>query len=221
MAIYLDSADLTEIEKFVDFPFIFGVTTNPTLISKALGKKEITRKDLEEHIKKIADLCDGEIFVQTTASKADKMVEEAKGIHKILGDRGIVKIPLTGEGLKAIDILSDEKIRTAATAVFTPVQAYLAMLSGADFVIPYYSRLQKRAQDGLDIVEDILDIIENQELEGQLLVASVKNAFDVLEIVRAGADCVTLPGDLISELMLHQQTDEAVKDFDKSLKITG
>jgi transaldolase len=203
----------------MELPFIMGVTTNPTLISKALRKKEITWGEFENHIKKIGELVDGEIFVQVNHTDSKKMIEEGKKIHAILETKAVVKIPATAEGLKAIDELSAGEVRTAATAIFTGVQAYLAMLSGADYVIPYYSRVQKAANDGLDLVEDILDIIEAHEFDVNLLVASVKNNFDILEIVRAGAYAITLPADLIKDMITHHQTEAAETAFNQSLII--
>ena len=221
MGIYLDSADIQEIKDIKSYPFVEGVTTNPALIAKALGKGEITHDEFEKHIKKIGKHIKGDIFVQTNFAETDKIVTEAKKIKEILGDRAVIKIPISMEGFKAMEKLEKEKIRTAATAVFTAVQGYLAILSGAEFVIPYYSRLQKGSQDGLNIVEDLMDIFEAHDLDTKLLVASVKTPFDVLEIIRAGADAVTLPKDTIDQLLFHHQTKEAVEQFDKALKITG
>ncbi|MCE1248710.1 MAG: fructose-6-phosphate aldolase [Firmicutes bacterium] len=221
MGIYLDSAVISEIKEFIELPFVEGVTTNPTLIAKALGRDTITWAEFEAHIKQIGELVDGDIFVQTNHKDAKGMVEDGKKIHAVLGTKAVIKIPATSEGLKAISELADNDIRTAATAVFTGVQAYLAMLSGADFVIPYYSRVQKAANDGLDLVEDILDIIESQEMESQLLVASIKNNFDVLEIIRAGAHAITIPADIIKELLAHHQTEDAQAAFNKSLTVKG
>lgn len=223
MAIYLDSADLAEIEEIIQYPFVEGVTTNPSLIAKALGvtpeNPKIKRERFENHIREIAKLVKGSIFVQTNHSEEKMIVEEAKRIHEILGDRGIIKIPVSLEGMKAIKTLSTINIPTAATAVFNGVQGYIAMLSGAQFVIPYYSRLQKEAQDGLNIVEDLLDIIEANDFDCGILVASVKSGFDVLEIVRAGADAITLPADLLKELIVHHQTTLAIQNFEKALKV--
>lgn len=220
MSIYLDSADLKEIEKYMDYPFIDGVTTNPALLAKTLDKSEITRDEFEEHIKKISDIVEGDIFVQTNCSKAEQIVEESRKIHEILGDKCVIKIPPTFEGLKAIYDLSLMNIRTATTAVFTGVQGYAAILSGTDYVVPYYSRLMRTTQDGLNVIEDILEIIEVNEFESQLLVASLKTTFDVLEVIRAGVDAITIPASLIDELYKNSQTNEAMKLFEKSLKVS-
>ena len=219
MAIYLDSANLEEIKDIKAYPFVEGVTTNPALIAKALGKERITAEEFEEHIKKIKELVKGEIFVQTNFSESVKIIEEGKRISKILGNQAVIKIPVSLEGFKAMQKLSSQGIKTAATAVFTAVQGYLAVLSGAEYVIPYYSRLQRGGQDGLDIVEDLMDIFESNDFDAKLLLASVKTPFDVLEIVRAGADGVTLPKCTIDELIFHHQTKEAVEQFDKALKV--
>jgi len=219
MSIYLDSADLKEIEKYIKYPFIDGVTTNPALLAKTLDKTEITRDEFEEHIKKIGEIVEGDIFVQTNCDNSGQIVEESKKIHDILGDRCVIKIPPTFEGLKAIYDLSPEGIRTAATAVFTGVQGYAAILSGVDYVVPYYSRLMKTTQDGLNVIEDILDIIEVNEFDAQLLVASLKTTFDVLEVIRVGVDAITISASLIDELYKNSQTNEAVKLFERSLKV--
>ncbi|MCD4783691.1 MAG: fructose-6-phosphate aldolase [Candidatus Eremiobacteraeota bacterium] len=220
MSIYLDSADLKEIKKYINYPFISGVTTNPALLAKALDKSNITIYEFEEHIKKIGDIVEGDIFVQTNRSKAEQIVKESRKIYEILGDKCVVKILPTFEGLKAMYDLSFKDIRTAATAVFTGVQGYTAILSGADYVVPYYSRLMRTTQDGFNIIEDILDIIEVNKFDNQLLVASLKTTSDVLEVIRAGANAITIPASLIDELYENPQTNEAVKLFKKSLRVS-
>jgi len=219
MGIYLDSANLEEIKNIMKYPFIDGVTTNPAIISKALEKSEVTWDMFEEHIRKIAKLAEGDIFVQTMMTGEEDMVKQAGKIHDILGDRGVIKIPASISGLKAIKILSSDGIRTAATAVFTAMQGYIAMLSGAEFVIPYYSRIDRSGQDGQSVIEDLMDIIEACDFETKILVASVKSSYDVLEIIRAGADAVTLPQSVISEIISNHQTDEAIVNFERALKI--
>lgn len=220
MSIYLDSAEISEIKKAFQYPFTAGVTTNPSIIAKTLGKPAIDRAGYEAFLKKIGAEIKGDFFIQTLNNSQETIVKEAVALHKLFGDRCVIKIPVIAEGLKAIKELSDKGIRTAATAVFTGVQAHLCLLSGAEYVIPYYSRLQKTGIDPLDVVEDILDIIESQEFEGKLLVASVKNTFDMLEIVRAGAHGVTLPLALLEDLYCHPQTLEAVDAFNKALNVT-
>lgn len=217
--IYLDSADLKEISESRNYPFIEGVTTNPKLIAKALGRSRITRKEFLDHVKAISKKTDGTIFVQTNYTETKKIIEEAREIHSILKDRVVIKLPATITGLQAMDELSGEDIRLAATAVFTGVQAYLAMVSGAEFVIPYYSRTNWSMQDGMELVQDILDIAETSGYDTRILVASIKNPFQVLELLREGVDAITMPLELIGELLVNSNTIAAVREFESVLEV--
>jgi len=219
MGIYLDSADLAEINKAAVLPFICGVTTNPALISKALGAKDIKLKDFLSHIKKIKKIVNGDIFIQTNYSNSEKMIEEAEKIYEITGEQGVIKIPTTEEGLLAISALSKVGIRTAATAVFTGIQAYLAAECGAEFVIPYYSRVEVNMRDGLELVEEILEILASCSSFSSLLVASVKSRLDVQKLLCAGVDSITIPLELIEELVKSPYTDDAVKKFNDAMRI--
>jgi TalC/MipB family fructose-6-phosphate aldolase len=219
MGIYVDSADLRVIEKSGNYPFIAGVTTNPKLIAKALGKDKISEKDFYNHIETIKEMSKGNVFVQTNYDDYESIITEAAKISKILDSRCIIKIPVTLTGYQAIKALNDRGIKVAATAVFTGTQACLAIMSGADFVIPYYSRVEQSTQNCMDLVSDILDILKNGNFECRLLVASVKNPFQVLSLLRKGIHDITIPLELIDELIINQGTSDAVAQCSNALKI--
>jgi transaldolase len=219
MSIFVDTASLRAIDDLKNYPFVTGITTNPTLIAKAVGSTSISQEHLTEHLRKIKELFEGQIFIQTNYPDSKSMVEEARQLHQLLGEKLVVKVPVTLPGLQAIDVLTNEGIRTAATAVFTGVQAYIAMGCGAEYVVPYYSRIAHSMQDGLDVIEDILDIIDNSGYDCQVLVASLKNPFDVLQVLRVGAHAVTLPMDLLASLLVNSFTQDAVQEFQHALKI--
>ncbi|MFP4497566.1 MAG: transaldolase family protein [Vulcanimicrobiota bacterium] len=220
MGIYLDSAIIEDIKEAKNYPFLDGVTTNPKLIAAALKNSTVTEKEFLDHIVKIKDVVSKEIFVQTTFSETDMIISQAEKIHEVLGGQGIIKIPATITGFQSMKCLSEKNIRTAATAVYNPMQAYLAMNCGAEYIIPYFSRIQKNMVDGLELVADIMEIINNGVFDSKILVASIKKPYDVLELVRIGVWGVTIPIEMIGELMVEPRALQAVNEFRNALKVT-
>ncbi len=219
MSIYLDSANLREIDEAGVYPFLAGVTTNPKLIARVVGSPSIAQEHFMEYLKKIHKAITGDLFVQTNHNISKHMVNEALCLKELIGEQLVVKIPATLPGFQAIHELHNKNIRTAATAVFTGVQAYTAILCGADYVIPYYSRITSSMKDGLEVIEDILTIVENGGFECQVLVASLKSPYDVLEVLRVGVHAITLPADLLAAILSNSQTMTAVNEFMNSLSI--
>lgn len=219
MGIFIDTASIREIGDSANYPFLAGVTTNPKLIAKALSSHSVAREHFLEHIKRIKQAFEGELFVQTNYSATEKIVEEGKEIHQVVGDRLVFKIPISLPGLQAMKELSEDGIRTASTSIFTAMQGYLSMESGASYVIPYYSRIMNAMGDGLEVIEDMLDFIDNGGYDCQVLVASMKTPFDVLEVIRAGAQAVTLPPPLLASLIPNPHTISAATEFEMALKI--
>jgi transaldolase len=217
--IYVDTANLREIEESKNYPFVVGVTTNPKLIAKEMDLRKTTENEFLEYVKKLEQAVCGDLFVQTNHGSSEEIIDEAKKINKITGERGVIKIPVTLPGLQAMSELSTKGIRCAATAVYTGIQAHLAISCGAEFVIPYFSRLDWSMHDSIQLIQDIVGIIENGIYDAKLLVASVKTPFQVLQIFREGAHGVTIPLELIGDLILNTNTQNAVNEFNSALEI--
>jgi TalC/MipB family fructose-6-phosphate aldolase len=218
MQVFLDSANPEEIKEASKLPFLSGVTTNPGLIARSTGKNLLTEKEFLHFLEEIS-LVPGEIFVQTNAVSSEGMIEEAKMVYRHTKSPSIIKIPATGEGLKAIKELEEEGVPTAATAVYTVLQGALALSCGARYIIPYYSRMVNYAIDGLDRVTQLLKICITEGDESRLLVASVKSLADVENLLLIGVGAFTLSFDLIKKLSFSEHTEEAVKEFSSLLTV--
>jgi transaldolase len=182
-----------------------GVTTNPSLIAKE-------GRDFEEIIKEICEIVDGPISAEVISIDAEGMVKEARQLSKI-HDNIVVKIPLLVDGLKATRILAEEGIKTNLTLVFSPLQALMAAKAGATYVSPFIGRLDDISQEGLLLVEQIVEIYSNYAYDTEIIVASIRNPLHVLESALMGADIATIPFNVLSKLAAHPLTDKGLKAF--------
>lgn len=210
MKIFIDTADLNEIEEIASWGILDGVTTNPTLLAKS-------GYSFEKVIGTIFDLVDGPISLEVLSEKSNDMVKEAKDIiAKISQDHRkniAIKIPMTQDGLKAVKTLSKEKIKTNVTLIFSANQALLAAKAGAAFVSPFIGRLDDNGQEGMKIIEEIMDIFYNYEIETEVIVASIRHPIHVIEAARLGADIATIPPDVLRKMIKHPLTDSGIKKF--------
>ena len=210
MKIFIDTADLNEIKEIASWGIIDGVTTNPTLIAK-------TGKSFDEIIGEIFEIVNGPISLEVVSEKSDDMIKEAKSlvnkISKKYRENIAIKIPMTSEGLKAVKILKNEKIKTNVTLVFSANQALLAAKAGATFVSPFIGRLDDNGQEGMNVIEEIVDIFYNYDIETEIIVASIRHPIHVIDAARLGADIATIPPDVIKKMVKHHLTDDGIKKF--------
>ena len=208
MRLLIDDAHIELIDKAYEFHPIDGVTTNPTILSKIGGNPFDTLKEIRKVI------ADDELHVQAISRKAEDIVEEAKYIVDILGENTYVKIPAIPEGFKAMEILNfATEILFTATAIYTPMQAYIAAKCGAAYVAPYVNRIDNMGFNGLEITKQIQNIFENNELETEVLAASFKNSQQVLELCEYGIAAATISPDLLTAFNKNSAIDEAVETF--------
>ena len=209
MKLFIDTANIEEIQKANDLGVICGVTTNPSLIAKE-------GRDFKEVIKEITEIVDGPISgeVKATTTQAEDMVIEAREIAKIHKNM-VVKIPMCEEGLKAVKILSQEGISTNVTLVFSATQALLAAIAGATYVSPFLGRLDDISASGIDLVADIMQIFNQYGFETEVICASIRHPIHVIECARLGADIATVPYQIIMQMIQHPLTDIGVEKFIK------
>ncbi|MBU0994050.1 MAG: fructose-6-phosphate aldolase [Proteobacteria bacterium] len=205
MKFFIDTANIKEIREANSMGMVDGVTTNPSLIAKEKG-------EFIDIIKEICSVVDGPVSAEVISLDVEGMVREARDLAKI-SDNIVVKIPMTTDGLKATRILSDEGINTNVTLVFSPIQALMAAKAGATYVSPFVGRLDDLAQDGMVLIEQIIDIYNNYGYETEIIVASVRNPIHVLDAALMGADVATIPFDVLSKLAAHPLTDKGIKAF--------
>jgi len=210
MKIFIDTADLEEIKEIASWGIIDGATTNPTLVAKS-------GISFDEVIEEIFKLVDGPISLEVVSEKAEDMVKEAKQLVKKVNPKYqknvAIKIPMTTEGLKAVKKLSKEGIKTNVTLIFSANQALLAAKAGATFVSPFIGRLDDIGQEGMQIVEEIMEIFYNYDIETEVIVASIRHPIHVIDAARIGADIATIPPQVIRKMAKHSLTDKGIKAF--------
>lgn len=210
MLVMLDTADHTSIKEGVKYFPLAGVTTNPSIVTKA--KKDFW--ELQEGIRTIIGN-DMMLFAQVVGESAEEMLEEAKVLAARLGENTYAKVPVTKEGLKAMSLIKAEGIGVLATAIFTPMQALLAARAGADWVAPYVNRIDNITGDGVGVVAAIREIYDQAGIETRIVAASFKNVQQVLECARLGAEAVTVPAEILEKMLDHPMTDWSMDQFNK------
>jgi transaldolase len=205
MKLFIDTANVDEIREVNEWGVLSGVTTNPSLIAKE-------GRDFKEVIKEIAEIVDGPISAEVISLDKDGMIKEARELAKI--HRNIViKIPMTAEGLKAVNVLSQEGIKTNVTLVFSPNQALLAARAGAAYVSPFIGRLDDISNEGMEIVQDIVHIYGIHSIYTKVIAASIRNPMHVIEAARAGAHIATIPYNVFKQMVNHPLTDIGIERF--------
>ena len=210
MKFFIDTANVDDIRKANDMGVICGVTTNPSLIAKE-------GRDFNEVIKEITEIVDGPISgeVKATTTDAEGMIAEGREIAKIHPNM-VVKIPMTVEGLKAVKVLSKEGIKTNVTLIFTANQALLAARAGATYVSPFLGRLDDISTPGMDLIRTIADIFAMyDDIDTQIIAASVRNPIHVIDCALAGADIATVPYNVLMQMVKHPLTDQGIEKFKK------
>ena len=205
MKLFLDSANLEEIREVASWGVLDGVTTNPSLCSR----ENVT---FEDNIRRICALCPGPVSAECVSLRADELVVEARGLAKISSNVA-VKIPVCLEGLKATKILAAEGIPVNMTLIFSSSQALLAAKAGAKFVSPFIGRLDDVSEDGMALIEEIVQIFENYGVETEVIVASVRHPRHVVEAALLGADIATVPYGVMEKLVKHPLTDIGIERF--------
>jgi transaldolase len=205
MKFFIDTANLEEIKDANRMGMVDGVTTNPSLIAKESG-------DFEDIIRQICRIVDGPISAEAVSLQTDEMVAEARKLAAI-HDNVVVKIPMTIDGLKAVRQLTEEGIPTNVTLVFSALQALMAAKAGATYVSPFVGRLDDLSQEGLILVQQIVEIYTNYDFETEVIVASVRNPLHVLESALLGAHIATIPYKVLTQLAAHPLTDKGIEAF--------
>ena len=210
MKIFLDTANLEHIKEAASWGLVDGVTTNPTLVSKENQKFDVL-------IKKICNLIPGPVSVESVSTKAPAIIKEARGLAKI-ADNIIVKIPICLEGLKATKALAAEGIQVNTTLIFSSPQALLAAKAGSRYLSPFVGRLDDISQDGLDMVDQIVTIVNNYGFDSEVIVASIRHPLHFIESALIGADIATVPFSTLEKLVKHPLTDIGIDTFLKDWK---
>lgn len=217
MKLIIDDAHIDQIKKIYEFYPVDGVTTNPSILAKSGRKPYEVLREIREFIGSEAEL-----HVQAVAKTAEGMIEDAHRIIAELGTNTYVKIPAVPEGFKAMKELNKEGILITATAIYTPLQGFLAGKCGASYAAPYINRIDNMGYNGIQVAKQMHDIFKKNNLKTEVLAASFKNSQQVLELCEYGVGASTVAPEVIEGLVKNQAITAAIEDFVKDFEtLTG
>lgn len=218
MKFFLDTANPDEIRQAASLGVLDGITTNPTLAAKE-------KKPFRELILEICEIVkNGVVNAEVVSTDTEGMLREGRELaswHPNI----VVKVPMTLDGVRALNVLSREGIRVNVTLVFSPAQALIVAKCGAYFVSPFLGRLDDIAQDGLALLREIIEIYRVQNFSTQVLAASLRHPIHVVEAAKMGAHIGTMPYKVFEQLFKHPLTDKGLegflKDWEKARAVLG
>jgi transaldolase len=205
MKFFLDSANLSELKSAAELGIIDGVTTNPSLIAKE-------GVPLEEQVRKICDIIDGDVSAEVVSTSAREMIAEGRRLAKIHKNI-VVKVPLVPDGIKAVGALAKEGIRTNVTLCFSAAQALVAAKAGAYIISPFVGRVDDIGWPGIELIDNIMKIYGNYNYKTQVLAASVRGPLHVIDVAKSGVHIVTLTYKVLEQLFHHPLTDKGLEQF--------
>ncbi len=207
MKFFLDTANVEEIKRIADLGLADGVTTNPTIIAKE-------GKNFKEVILEICNIVKGPVSAEVTSDKAEDMIKEAMEFAA-WAPNIVVKIPMTEQGIKAVNILSKKGIKTNVTLIFSVSQGLIAAKAGATFVSPFLGRLDDIGGDSLKVVRDLRKVFDVYGFKTEIISASIRSLKHVEEAALAGSHIATIPDNLFDKLWRHPLTDNGLVQFKK------
>lgn len=205
MKFFLDTADVKEIKEAASWGILDGITTNPSHVAKS-------GRNFKEVIAEICDIVPGPVSAEVIAVEFDEIVKQGRTLAAI-APNVVVKVPILLEGLKAIKVLADEGIKINTTLCFSPLQSLLAAKAGATYVSPFIGRLDDIGTEGMEGIEKLRQMFDNYKLSTQILVASVRSPIHVIDAAVIGADVVTMPFSVYTQLIKHPLTDIGLEKF--------
>ncbi|MDR5659746.1 fructose-6-phosphate aldolase [Serpentinicella sp. ANB-PHB4] len=205
MELYIDTANIDEIREVASWGILSGVTTNPSLIAKE-------GRDLKQVIKEITTIVKGPVSAEGIAQEAEEMIKEGRELATI-HENVVVKIPMTEEGLKAVSKLNELGIKTNVTLVFSANQALLAARAGATYVSPFLGRMDDMGQNGVYLIEEIVDIFNIHGINTKIIAASIRHTSHMTDAAKAGAHISTIPYSVFKQGVKHPLTDIGIEKF--------
>lgn len=205
MRIFIDSANIRDIEEINDMGFIDGVTTNPSLVARE-------NKDYPQLVKEICSIVNGPVSAEVLSQDHPGMMREAKELSAIHSNV-VIKVPITEDGLKTMKKLADMNIKTNATLVFSANQALLAARAGASYVSPFIGRVDDTGNNGLVLLDDIMSVFDQYLLDTEVIAASIRHPMHVIESAKLGVHIATIPYNIIKQMIKHPLTDAGIEKF--------
>lgn len=208
MELWIDTVDVSAIKNIATTKLLTGVTSNPLLLA------ESRYANPQQFIAEVLELDPNlKVAAQVIHTETSAMLKEAR-ILAAMDQRVLVKIPLTAAGIPVITQLVSEGFKALATAIYTPEQVLLAAMAGAVYAAPYWSRMEKEFPNSLELLRDMNNLLKNNNFKTSLLVASVKNVYDIMQCAKLGVQAITIPPNLYgSWTTTHPLTAQAIEQF--------
>jgi len=212
MEIFLDTANIEEINEILTWGIMRGLTTNQKIF---LNEKGV---NFEQQVKKILALVDGPVSIEAPACNVEGIISSARTYAKWNKRKVVIKVPMltNGDGLKAAHILENEGIKTNVTAMMTVNQAMLATTAGASYASLFFNRIKDYGADAVDIVRRSRAFIDQGGYKTKLIVGSIRSPMDITDIAFANPHIVTIPYKILKQMPFHEKTEETLKEFDKA-----
>lgn len=207
MKFFVDTANVDAIKEINELGLADGVTTNPTIISRE-------GRDFETVVKEICSIVDGSVSAEVTGTTSEEMIKEARKIAT-WAKNIVIKIPMTMEGMRAVNVLSKEGIKTNVTLVFSVSQGLMAIKAGATFISPFVGRLEDIGSDPFALIADLRDIIDFYGFDTQIIAASIRNKTHVEKVAKVGAHIATIPEGIFEKMSEHPLTTKGIETFTK------
>ncbi|WP_185871488.1 fructose-6-phosphate aldolase [Blattabacterium cuenoti] len=220
MKFFIDTANLEEIKRAKSLGMLDGVTTNPSLVSK---ESLSNQKEIERHYISICECLKNNenVSVEVISSNYNEMIQEGEKLS-LLHSKIVVKIPMTINGIKAIQYFCKKQIRTNCTLIFSTGQALVAAKAGVSYVSPFVGRLDDISNDGLNLIREIKSIYDNYNFKTKILAASIRHPLHIIECAKIGVHAITSPINVIYSLLNHPLTniglDKFIRDFKSKIK---
>lgn len=205
MKLFVDTADLAEIEEIAAWGVLAGVTTNPTLLAKVPGEPD-------DIYRRVCELVDGPVSAEVVEVATDEMVREGRRLAAIHPNI-VVKLPMCGESLAATARLAEEDIAVNMTLCFSAPQALLAAAAGAAFVSPFVGRFDDIGHDGVDCLRDVVQVLQMSDYDTEVIAASIRTPVHVVEAARMGSDIATIPPKVFRQMLSHPLTTTGIELF--------
>lgn len=205
MKLFVDTADLAEIEEIAGWGVLAGVTTNPSLLAKVPGEPD-------DIYRRVCELVDGPVSAEVVAVATDEMVTEGRRLAAIHPNI-VVKLPMCAESLTATAALAAEDIRVNMTLCFSAPQALLAAASGAAFVSPFVGRFDDIGHDGVECLRDVVETLAASRYTTEVIAASIRTPVHVVESARMGSDIATIPPKVFRQMLAHPLTTTGIELF--------
>lgn len=209
MKFFIDTANLAQIQEAFDMGILDGVTTNPSLMAKEGISGE---QNILDHYVKICKLVHGPVSAEVISTDYEGMIKEGKALAR-LHENIVVKVPMTGDGIKAIKYFTSQGIKTNCTLVFSAGQAILAAKAGATYLSPFVGRVDDINWDGIQLIQQIVHIYAMYGYQTQVLAASIRTPLHIVKCAEVGAHVVTAPLSAIAGLLKHPLTDIGLAQF--------